>query len=435
MQDAVRVGCAARVIETPLFVELYGYGPFLGRRNRGVRDPLHCRAASFRQGEGRVLIVASDLVTVSRSAVWTIRRGIAAAAPIAPEAILVCGSHTHSGPTVSRGIGWGELDHGFRAGWIRTAIETGLAAIADETPVTLVTGRTPLREPLGTNRVQADGPTDPEIRWVQAARPSGQVKLLLHNHGMHGVVFGKDMLLVSADWPGVATQAIVEHGLAENAVFLQGAEGNVNTSPCCRSQAEGEPVLQRLVSSYVESLVAGLGSGQPMRSNQVRSALREVTFPTKPCTPASLRGSAAALRETHPERTYLIQRLEEMALYAEHGGTLDVKADLQVLAVGEMVIHTVPGEPFVEVGAEIIRRSPGAFPLVAAIANGNCRYFPTPEAFARHPDITGPAGYGYYEIHQGCGRFMPEYADHVAEFLTAETTALARQCLGRTERG
>ena len=205
MQQETWLGCAAGVIETPLFVELYGYGPFLGRRNRGVRDPLRCRAASFRQGGQRVLVIANDLVTMSRSGAWAIRQGIAAQAEIAPEAILVCGSHTHSGPTVSHGIGWGELDPGFRAGWIQTAIATGLAAIADEEPVSLRTGRSPLREALGVNRVEAGGPTDPEIRWLQAVDGTGATKLLLHNHGMHGVVFGPAMLLVSADWLGMVS--------------------------------------------------------------------------------------------------------------------------------------------------------------------------------------------------------------------------------------
>ena len=428
MQQTTWVGCAERVIETPLFVELYGYGPFLGRRNRGVHDPLHCRAASFRQGERRVLVIANDLVTMSRAGAWEVRRGITASAGLEPEAILLCGSHTHSGPTVSRGIGWGELDPDFRAGWVRTAIATGLAAIADETPVTLWVGRSPLRERLGVNRVEAGGPTDPDIRWLLARRESGGNKLLLHNHGMHGVVFGSEMLLVSADWPGLATQTIVARGLAENALFLQGAEGNVNTDPCCRGLADGEPVLQRLAASYVDSLAAGLGEAAPMQSEAVGFALRDVVFPTKPCTPESLRAAAAGLRQGHPERVYLIRRLEEMAIHLEHGGTPQVTADLQVLRLGDVAIHSVPGEPFVEVGAEIMGRSPAAFPLVAAIANGNCRYFPTPATFAQHPDILGPSGYGYYEIHQGCGRFMPEYADDVAEFLCAQTVALAREC-------
>ena len=176
MQQETWLGCAAGVIETPLFVELYGYGPFLGRRNRGVRDPLRCRAASFRQGGQRVLVIANDLVTMSRSGAWAIRQGIAAQAEIAPEAILVCGSHTHSGPTVSHGIGWGELDPGFRAGWIQTAIATGLAAIADEEPVSLRTGRSPLREALGVNRSKPAAPPIPRSvgcrRSMGPGRPS-----------------------------------------------------------------------------------------------------------------------------------------------------------------------------------------------------------------------------------------------------------------------
>jgi hypothetical protein len=237
------------------------------------------------------------------------------------------------------------------------------------------------------------------------------------------------MLLVSADWPGVATQMIVDRGLAAHAMFLQAAAGNVNTSPCCRNQEEGEPELVRIADSYVDSLAAGLAAADPMQEPCLDFALREVTFPTKPCTPASLRDSAATLAEVHPDRRYLIQRLEEMALYLENGGSLAVKADLQVLRIGDVCLHSVPGEPFLEVGHAIMQRSPAAFPLVVSLANGNCRYFPTPETFARHPDITGAAGYGFYEIHQGCGRFMPEYADHVAEFLVDQTTELASQCV------
>jgi len=428
VSETIWTGCAKRVIETPLFAELYGYGPFLGRRNRGVRDPLHCRAASFRDAGNRVLILANDLVTMSRSGAWEVRQAIADRTALPPEAILICGSHTHSGPTISHGIGWGELSPEFRTGWIGTAIEAGLAAIADEEATTVTVGKSPLSKPLGMNRVEKGGPTDPEIRWLKARGESGQIKLLLHNHGMHGVVFGKNMLLVSADWPGVATDEIVNRGLADHALFLQGAEGNINTDPYCRDLEEGEPELLRIAGSYVDSLAAGLADEQPMASSNVRYALQEVTFPTKPCTPKSLRLAAKGLREKLPERIYLIQRLEEMALYLEADGALDVKADLQVLRIGDVAIHSVPGEPFLEVGQEIMRRSPASFPLVAAIANGNCRYFPTPETFARNPSILGGGRTGYYEIHQGCGRFMPEYEDHVAEFLASQTRAIAQEC-------
>ena len=39
MKNALLFGAAENVVEAPLFAELGGFGPFLGRRNLGVRDP------------------------------------------------------------------------------------------------------------------------------------------------------------------------------------------------------------------------------------------------------------------------------------------------------------------------------------------------------------------------------------------------------------
>ena len=41
MSGAIRFGAAENIVEVPLFAELGGYGPFHGRRNIGVRDPLY----------------------------------------------------------------------------------------------------------------------------------------------------------------------------------------------------------------------------------------------------------------------------------------------------------------------------------------------------------------------------------------------------------
>ena len=42
MKKTLLFGAAENVVEVPLFAELGGFGPFLGRRNLGVRDPLYC---------------------------------------------------------------------------------------------------------------------------------------------------------------------------------------------------------------------------------------------------------------------------------------------------------------------------------------------------------------------------------------------------------
>ncbi|NLE68476.1 MAG: hypothetical protein GX608_13745 [Lentisphaerae bacterium] len=422
----MRVGAASGVIEVPLFTELYGYGPFLGRRNRGVHDPLRCRAGSFFDGKRRVIVISNDLVTMSRSAARAVRAGIYSQTGTDPAGIMVCGSHTHSGPTISRGIGWGELNVEFREYWIRQAVARGIEAINDEEDVTMAGGISPLLEKLGTNRVKENGPTDPDIRWVKFKRGDGGVKLLVHNHGMHGVVFGT-VPLVSADWIGAANTLAVERRLAENVIFLQGAEGNVNTEPCCLNLEKGLPHLKRISQSYIASLQAGFAAEKAMPRESVAFVCRDFRLPAKPADPASLRRNAAALRAAQDgKNSYLADRFEEMALYMEAGNSIDVHADLQVLRIGDLFVYAMPGEPFVEIGMELMRKSPG-FPMVAGIANGNCRYFPTRETFERFPSITSPRSYGFYEIHQGCGRFMPEYDDDIAAFMIGRMLELAAE--------
>jgi hypothetical protein len=412
----IKAGAASAVIDVPLFTELYGYGPFLGRRNRGINDSLYCRAGSFFDGKKRIVIISNDLVTMSRSAAQEIRSRLSTLAEIYPDGIMVCGSHTHSGPTISHGIGWGELDVKFKENWIELAIQTAVKAINDEEEVNVSTGKSPLKEKLGYNRVFEDGPTDADIRWVKFKRADESVKLLMHNHAMHGVVFGPEMLMVSADWIGAANRLILKRKIAENVIFLQGAEGNINTSPACLDYQEGLGHLKRISESYLDSLQVNLDAENDIDSNEISFVLEETVLPHSPLSVDSLKETADALIKKMPERTYLINRFQEMALYMEAGNSIGVKADLQVLKIGNISIYAIPGEPFIQLGEELMEKTPG-FGMVAALANGNCRYFPDKQTFEKYPSLFMEDGFGFYEIHQGCGRFMPKYVDDIAEIL------------------
>jgi hypothetical protein len=111
-----------------------------------------------------------------------------------------------------------------------------------------------------------------------------------------------------------------------------------------------------------------------------------------------------------------------MAVLADMGKNFRVYKDLQVLRMGDFALYAFPGEPFVQLGVEIMERSPFQFAMPVGVANGNGRYFPTKECFDRNPGlITDPdckdIPYGYYEIWGGAGRYMPRYQDHIADFL------------------
>lgn len=431
----LRCGFAAETIPVPLFLELYGYGPYLGRRNRGVRDPIYCRAVSLSNGRARAIVIVSDVVTMDPTAARRIRAEVSARAEAGPENVVVAAMHTHSAPTISPGIGWGEFNPEFQAAWIEAAIRTGVAAARDESEVSKVTaGRSPLSQALGVNRVVAGGPTDPDIRWVRFHSPDGSTKLMIHNHGMHAVVFGPKMLRVSADWPGEATRLIQERKLAQHAMFFQGACGNINTSPVALDETAGDVELRRIGKCYVDDLERGLGSGQTLAGLPIRGCLRRTELPTEPVTPAFLRDAAGRMRAVQG-RQYVIDRLEEMAIYMENGGDVSISADLQVVRLGDMYLYAFPGEAFVELGRMVSEQGPGRLALVAEVANDNGRYLPMPETFAANPElVTATPGKGYYETQfAGFGRYRARYKANVGVFIVERLLGMAREVEGKAE--
>src|SRR5690606_5996222 len=78
-------------------VFLYGY-PHVKRWSTGVHDPLLCSALYLRQGDNATLLLANDLIAVSKSLVADVRRRISQARNLPEHAILVSATHTHSGP-------------------------------------------------------------------------------------------------------------------------------------------------------------------------------------------------------------------------------------------------------------------------------------------------------------------------------------------------
>lgn len=421
--ENLKVGCSSRIIDVPLFVELCGYGNFKGRRNRGIHDPLYCRVASFRQRSKRVIVITNDLVVIDREDSWKIRAEITRRLKISGASIMICGSHTHSGPATKSIVGIGEVNQGFKEKWMELAVNLALEAAENETPVTLSAGRSVMTKKLGVNRVSQHGPIDPEIRWVKFIDGKGEVKLIVHNHGMHAVAFDSGFL-VSADWPGAVNSLIIDSKVAENVLFFQGTCGDVNPKNMHTAE-RGELELKRIAENYVSDLEKGFKKGlKNVEGFPVKVAMEEVMLPTEEVTPGSLRKTAELLfkknRRKKKYSPYLTDRLEEMALWLEAGNSLDVVTEFQVIRLGDVYIYAVPGEMFTSLGMEIIGRSPGRMAIVSTNSNDHCHYLPSPDAFEKNPDIMKKADslYGFYAVHMTAPCFLKApYKSSVGPFL------------------
>ncbi len=436
MNDGFRFGIAENIVEVPLFAELGGYGPFLGRRNRGVRDPLYCRALTFFDGTRRNVIVVTDMLTSGgRLQCRLLRTELAEAYALFPESILLMGTHTHSGPNVaSCDVGYGEVSQEFIKNWRAAVMKTVGEAIQSEETVRAFAGEAPIRRPIGQRRTtDEDKHTDPCIRFIKFLRADGTVKALVHNHAMHGVVFGAQPL-VSADWMGDANAKIRRRGLAEIPCFLYGTAGDINviwTHP----GPERDKNLEWIGTSYVDDLKAGLGNVREVALGPCRAALRAVEFPTEPVEAAWYRETAERLLAKLPsphERLlkYMHDRMLEMAVLVERGHDFRVIQDLQVLRMGDLELFAIPGEPFLAVGEELRARAAASFPLAVSVANGDAGYFPTREMFAQYPsifDCDDFGAFGFYEVWFGPGLHRPKFQPQIVEFLVESLLDLERQ--------
>ena len=430
----ITVGCAENIVEVPLFAELGGYGPFLGRRNLGVRDPLYCRVLTVNDGGRRNVLVVTDTIASDEKQCRVLRMELASDFALYPESILFMGTHTHSAASIaSCDVGYGEPSAEFLDNWRRTVRTTLTAAIASEEPVRAFAGRAPLRKQLGERRTAAaDRHTDPEIRFVKFARPDGSVKVLLHNHAMHGVVFGAQRY-VSADWMGDANAKIKARKLAEIPLFLYGTAGDINvirTHP----EEERDRNLEWIGAGYVDDLENALDQGEEIALGPTAAVLQAVEFPTEPVDAAVCRETAARLLAKLPSEferllRYTHDRMLEMAALADRGHDFRVIRDLQVLKMGDLKIFAVPGEPFLAVGEALRAGSDAKFPLAVSVANGDAGYYPTREMFDQYPDIfccDDFGAFGFYEVWFGAGLHRPKFKPEIVDFLVGKLTEMGK---------
>ncbi|MBX3420164.1 MAG: neutral/alkaline non-lysosomal ceramidase N-terminal domain-containing protein [Pirellulaceae bacterium] len=216
-------------------VPMWGYGSRKDALSVGTLDPLMATAIVIQAGEDKLAIVGLDLGrSPNELSMQRIRERIKA---VGIDYSMMAGSHTHHGPVLeladSPGRGQGKFNASLR---YYQRLEDGIvAAILDANknlvPAKLATGSVDL-EGFNRNRhsKMQPPPLDRSLAVMQlVGKDSDKVIATLVNFAAHPTSLPDSQNEFSSDYVG-ALRTEIESSLGGQAVFMQGASGDLSTN-------------------------------------------------------------------------------------------------------------------------------------------------------------------------------------------------------------
>lgn len=422
-QAVLKGGCAKVNITPPLGIPLIGS---YGKPSDDVLDELYAKALVLDDGNNTLVIVSCDLLyTPLEEIAGPVRKIITEKTGIPEQNILVCATHTHSGPEVftkskfrtAADAPAPDIDRSYLDTLVKKIAGSALIAHKEmqEVKIGAAKGQAPEivynRRPRNNNglvkmaftippevratkKVVVDpggdvrttfvlpddktewkfGPVDPEVCVLKVENMAGELLASLVNFGCHPVsIYPFLSTVVSADYPAFVTSVVegAEGGLCLFTLGLAGDAVPFDRGVLPRRQigrAVGGEALRRLQFVTTKSDVT------------LNGLKKEISFPAKLQTVEKSAGEAKI-----PE---------------------PVTSEIQVLRLGDIYILGLPGEVLVEVGLEIKIKAGLENLFIVTLSNDAIGYVCHSAAY----DEGGYEPAGATNLAKGAGEIMIEKA-------------------------
>lgn len=389
----ILVGVGKSDISPPQGVELCGYGTYRSRRNRGIHDKLYSRSLVVDDNEEVVLLVSNDLLAIDHDVLQDARRMIQRKTGISKDNMIFSCTHTHSGPAAIRMEGCGETDDSYLSTLPEKFSESATAACNSIREARLGFASSEVND-VSYNRVVADGPIDREVRVLQLEDNCSKPIATMYNYSCHCVTIDvrtPDGFYVSADWPGYATKALQGNGAGE-CLFLQGTCGDID--PLVAWHMQGFDAAEQVGGKIAHSAFRAMDEMEPRKLEDMRFETRRTRLPLKKTSTRDVADSLkdflgqlerkedeTTMRAVRPEIRFYRRYAETMMEKIEAGLPQSLETEIQALKLNSVALIFIPGEVFVEIGHQIMERSPFKNTMVAGYSNAYVGYIPTPLDF------------------------------------------------------
>ena len=424
----MRAGFGKYDITPRVGVELYGFGPFQNRASIGIRDILEARSGAFEAGGHTVVIITCDLCTLQAQTVAKIRSLIREKHPeLEDHDIMINASHTHSGPaTLFKNTGWGVTDQPWFMALPHKIAESALRALDAMEEVSLSHALVPCRH-IGLNRVyDKDAPpldevlkedwepakpelTDTECRVIRFdSVKTGKLNGFMAYFGCHPVVCSASSRYIHGDFPGVAMHDLMREFPGSVGMFLQGAEGNVNSGCVHKGEQESLLALDVFAARFANSIRNGLQKARPMEVRSIGSVSKVFPFSTRRSFNYEMLESILKeqekilLRADSDDSDYHVRMaavylrgIEDIKKILDSGET-DLMAELQIIRMGELQFMGAPFEVMQAIKNDVHAASSAPCPMLMSLTNGAFCYAPDNHTLKDHTAKNGKDN-GHYE--------------------------------------
>ncbi|MFA6175181.1 MAG: neutral/alkaline non-lysosomal ceramidase N-terminal domain-containing protein, partial [Phycisphaerae bacterium] len=268
-------------------------GQLLNYKARGIESELFAAAMYLDNGETKIIFVSCDVLIISNETAGEVCAEIEKATAVPAENVIICTTHTHSGP-ITQDIFGMDADTAYIAKMKAGIIEAASRAYNNCRPGRLLIAKGELKgyafnrrfimsdgtietHPLKGNPriIGAEGPDSKDLHVFyaldSASKPMGTMVVF----GCHATVMERENQLISSDYAGKVSGFISEKLGGVPVLFLQGASGNIcQVNPRNTSNMEVGQVWTKKMGTAIGQKALELLGDSPM---EAKGAVRIVT--------------------------------------------------------------------------------------------------------------------------------------------------------------
>jgi len=431
------VGLSCVDITPPLGTELCGFGPYLERKSEKVLEKLYAKTCIFKLARTRLALVQLDLVGILRPMTQEIRRRVTRSTGIPRKNIMLCCTHTHSGPNTIGATAWGQPNERYLKKLPRLIADGISKADRDYRPAKLRYGRVAV-DGISYNRVRNPRHVDRRLAVVRVD-VEGQPAAFIAHTSVHPVVLCQTSRYICGDFVGIAVNTVAKDFPGSIGLFLQGACGDINVRDPHRPVKEALKLLDKHSAALADRIREGLRRARPVAVERLKSVLRSVVLPQVRVQDSQvvvlhditrlIKGCTGCPTDLDNWGRFLSDANDVVIRKLIRGVEAGLATEVQGFAVGDILILAQPAELFFTFYEQMRKKLAGRKLILAGYANDIVGYVPDRRSYDITP-LPSARTFAYYAPYMvplilGDYPFRPDVGDYLVGELLAVADALA----------